>query len=147
MARYSCGVRSAGAGSTTLPVGALVASASVDLHVVEIGVFNSTATAVNVAVRRMTTAGTPGSGLSEIPWDPDSPAATGTGFDTYTSTGPTLTAGFYSHADLGAAIGAGVIFTYGGAGIRIPKATTNGICVIPGIGTGQVLDWYVVWDE
>jgi hypothetical protein len=147
MPRYSVGVRSTGAGSTTLPVGALVASASVDLHVVEVGVFNSTATACNVTVRRITSAGTPGTGLSEIPWDPDAPAATGTGFDTYTSTGPTLTAGFYSHADLGAAIGSGIIFTYGERGLRIPKGTANGIVIIPGTGTGQILDWYMIWDE
>lgn len=147
MARYSVGVRSNGAGSTTLPVGSLYAPASVDLHVFEIGVFNTTTTAVNIAIRRLTTAGTQGTGLSEIPWDPDAVAASGTAFDTHSSTGPTLTAGFYSHATLGAAAGAGVIFTYGEDGLRIPKGTGNGICIIPGTGTGQILDWYISWRE
>lgn len=147
MARYSVGVRSTGAGSTTLPVGSLYAAASIDLHVVEIGVFNTTATSVNLAVRRLTTAATQGSGLSEIPWDPDSAAATGTGFDTHSSTGPTITAGFLAHTVLGAAVGSGIIWTFGGAGIRIPKGTANGLCVIPGTGTGQILDWYMIWDE
>src|ERR1051326_956731 len=131
MARYSVGVRSNGAGSTTLPVGSLYAGASIDLHVVEIGAFNTTSTAVNIAVRRLTTAGTQGSGLSEIPWDPDAAAATGTAFDTHSSSGPTITAGFYSHASLGAAVGAGVIWTYGERGLRIPKGTGNGICIVP----------------
>lgn len=149
MARYSVGTRSTGAGSTTLPTGSLYAGANDTIHVVEIGAFNTTATACNVAVRRLTTAGTQGAGLSEIPYDPDTAAATGTGFDTHTSTGPTLTAGFYSNASLGAAIGSGVVWTYGGltGGLIIPKGTGNGICVIPGVGTGQILDWYIVWDE
>ena len=147
MSRYSVGVRSTGAGSTTLPVGSLYAPANNDLHVVEIGAFNTTTTAVNIAVRRLTSAGTQGSGLSEIPWDPDSSAAVGTAFDTHSSTGPTLTAGFLAHASLGAAAGSGIIWTFGGAGIRIPKGTGNGLCIIPGTGTGQILDWYMVWDE
>ena len=54
MARYSAGTVSAGAGSTTLPVGGLTAGASNDIYVLEIGAFNTTATAVDVAVRRMT---------------------------------------------------------------------------------------------
>jgi hypothetical protein len=147
MARYSGGWRTTGAGSTTLPAAALVAAANNDVYVVEIGVSNSTATACNVAVRRHTTAGTPGTGQSEIPWDPDSTAATATLLDTYTSSGPTLTAGFYRNFDLGAAIGSGVIWTFSGRGLRIPKGTGNGICVLPGVGTGQILDVYFEWDE
>lgn len=150
MARYSVGTRSTGAGSTTLPVGSLYAGASINLHVVEIGAFNTTATAVAIAVRRLTTAGTQGTGLSEIPYDPDSAAATGTGFDTHTSTGPTLTAGYYNTASLGAAIGSGTIFTYGNqaeGSLLIPKGTGNGICIIPAVGAGQILDWYITWDE
>jgi hypothetical protein len=147
MARYSAGWRTAGAGSTTLPAAALAAAANNDVYVVQIEVWNSTATACNVAVRRLTTAGTPGTGQSEIPWDPDTTAATATALDTYTSTGPTITAGFYDVADLGAAIGSGVIWTYGNKGLRIPKGTGNAICVIPGVGTGQILDVGFVWDE
>ena len=147
MPRYSVGTRSTGAGSTTLPVGALAASANVEATVREIGVFNTTTTAVSVAIRRLTTAGTPGSGLSEIPWNSDAAAATATAFDTYTSTGPTLTAGFFSLATLGAAAGAGVIWTYGDQGLVIPKGTANGIGILVATGTGQILDYYFVWDE
>jgi hypothetical protein len=147
MARYSGGWRTTGAGSTTLPAGALAAGASNDIYVVEIGVWNTTVTECNVAVRRLTTAGTPGSGQSEIPWDPDTTAATGTLLDTYTSTGPTITAGSYRWAMLGAAKGSGVIWTFAGKGLRIPKGTSQGLCVIPGTGTGQILDVYFEWDE
>lgn len=150
MGRFSAGTRSTGAGSTTLPVGSLYAPASNDLHVVEFGAFNTTTTAVAIAIRRLTTAGTQGSGLSELPWDPDSGnagAALGTAFDTHTGSAPTLTAGYFATATLGAAAGAGTIFTFGGPGIRIPKGTANGLCIIPSTGTGQILDWYMIWDE
>lgn len=147
MARYSVGTRSTGAGSTTLPMGSLYAAANNDVYVIEVGVFNTTAVACSIAVRRLTSAGTQGSGLTEIPWDPDTTAATATGFDTHTSTGPTLTGGFYSVATLGAAVGSGIIWTYGDKGLRIPKGTANGLCVIPSTGTGQICDWYMVWVE
>jgi hypothetical protein len=147
MARYSVGTRSTGAGSTTLPIGALVAAAANDVYLIECGAFNTTTTACAIALRRHTTAGTPGSGLTEIPWDPDTTAATATAYDTYTSTGPTLTGGFYATASLGAAIGAGVIWTFGNKGIRIPKGTGNGLALIVATGTGQILDWYMIWDE
>lgn len=146
MARYSVGVRSTGAGSTTLATGSLFAAANNDVYVVEIGAFNTTVVAVNLAVRRWTALGTQGSGLSEIPWDPDTTAATATAYDTHTVTG-TITAGFFAHASLGAAVGAGIIWTFGGKGIRIPKGTGNGLAIQPGTGTGQILDWYFVWDE
>jgi len=146
MARYSAGTVSAGAGSTTLPVGGLTAGASNDIYVLEIGAFNTTATAVDVAVRRMTAIGTPGATVTAIPWDPDTTAATGVPKDTWTVTG-TFTAGNLRAARLGAAIGAGVIWTFSGSGLRIPKGTANGIVLIPSSGTGQVLEWYVDWQE
>src|ERR1051326_896103 len=147
MARYSVGVRSNGAGSTTLPTGSLYAGASNDIYVIQGGASNTPSTAVAIAIRRLTTAGTQGSGLSEIPWDPDTTAATGTAFDTHSSSGPTLTAGSYAPASPGARAGGGVIWTFGDKGIRIPKGTGTGLCVIPATGTGQILDWYAIWTE
>lgn len=147
MARYSGGTRATGAGSTTLPMGALAASANVDVTIFEVGVFNTTTTAVSMSLRRITTAGTPGTGLSELPHEADKGAATATLLDTYTSTGPTITAGAFRIASLGAAIGSGVIWTFSGMGLRIPKGTANAIVLIPWTGTGQICDWYVEWEE
>lgn len=144
--RHSVGVRSTGAGSTTLPVGSLYAAANDKLWVVEVGAFNTTATACAIALRRLTTAGTQGTGLTELPWDPDSTAPTGTAFDTHTG-GPTITGGNYAVATLGAAVGSGVIWTFGGQGIPIPKGTGNGLGITVLTGTGQILDWYMIWDE
>lgn len=146
MPRYSSGTRSTGAGSTTLPVGALVAAAAVGGAVVEIGAFNTTTTAVAIKLARLTTAGTPGSGLVEAEHSQAQATASCTAFDTYTSTGPTLIDLGY-RATLGAAAGAGVIWTFGDKGLVIPVATTEGIGIVVATGTGQILDWYVVWDE
>lgn len=146
MAEYTVGTRSAGAGSTTLAVGSLFAAANNDVYVTEIGAFNTTATACSIAIRRWTALGTQGAGLSELPWDPDTTAATATAYDTHTVTG-TITAGYYRTASLGAAIGSGVIWTFPGKGIRIPKGTGNGLAIMVATGTGQILDWYYNWSE
>lgn len=151
MARYSVGARSTGAGARTSgtagkPLGSLFAAANNDIYIIECGVFNTTTTAVCVATQRATAQGTGGSGLSELPWDPDTTAATATALDTH-SADATLTAGYFNTATLGAAAGAGVIWTYGNKGIRIPKGTGNGFCIIVGTGTGQICDWYIIWDE
>ena len=146
MARYSSGTRSTGAGSTTLPVGALAAAAGVGCRVVEIGAFNTTTTAVAIKLARLTTAGTPGSGLVEAEHFQQGATASCTAYDTYTSTGPTLIDLGY-RATLGAAAGAGVIWTFGDGGLHIPVATSEGIGIVVATGTGQILDWYVVWDE
>lgn len=146
MPRYSAGTRSTGAGSTTLPVGALVAAAATGGSVVEIGAFNTTVTPVAIKLARLTTAGTPGSGLVEAEHVPAGNTAQCTAYDTYTSTGPTLIDLGY-RAVLGAAIGAGVIWTFGDKGLMIPVAVTEGIGIVAATGAGQILDWYVVWDE
>ena len=146
MPRYSSGTRSTGAGSTTLPVGALVAAAAVGGRVVEIGAFNTTATACAIKLARLTTAGTPGADLVEAEHIQQGATASCTAKDTYTSTGPTLIDLGY-RAALGASIGSGVIWTFGDGGLFIPVATTEGIGIVVATGTGQILDWYVVWDE
>lgn len=147
MARFSAGARTTGAGSTTLPAAGLVPGANDDIYVVEVGVFNTTVTNCNVALRRITTAGTAGSAFSTFNHQADAGAATGALKDTYTSTGPTITAGSAMWASLGAAIGSGIVWTFGGSGLRVPAGTANGLVIIPGVGTGQILDVYVIWDE
>ena len=55
-------------------------------------------------------------------------------------------------AVLGAAVGSGVIWTFGDDGILIGEpdaveAVTNGIGVILETGTGQICQVYMSWDE
>jgi hypothetical protein len=54
-------------------------------------------------------------------------------------------------APLGAAIGSGVIWTFGGGGktpgLIVPNATTDALGIIIPTGTGQVCDISWTWDE
>jgi hypothetical protein len=48
---------------------------------------------------------------------------------------------------LGAAIGSGVIFPFGGEGLMIQPGTTNGVGIVLSTGTGVILDYYIAWEE
>lgn len=150
MARFACAFRSTGAGSATLPLGSLYATAAVRPRLVEVGIFNTTATAVAVALAKLSAGtGTQGAALTEITEDDPSQAAVGTCFNTHTVTPTTISAAF-RQASLGAAIGSGVIWTFGGGktpGIIIPNSTTDAIGIIIPTGTGQICDITFVWDE
>jgi hypothetical protein len=80
-------------------------------------------------------------------YDEDSTAGATAARD-YTSTGPTLAEAGY-RASLGAAIGAGIIWTFGDTGIRVKPAATNanGIGIVVDNGSGVALQAYLVWDE
>jgi hypothetical protein len=145
MSRFSAAWRSAGAGSTTLPIGSLFATASVRPRVAEVGVFNTTVTAVAIALRRATAVGTAGSAISKVYEDDDVQASVATPFDTHTVT-PTFVAGNIRVASLGAAVGSGVIWTFP-LGLEIPPGTGNGLLIVPLVGTGQICDISITWDE
>ena len=145
MPRYSAGVKTS-AGSTTLPLASLYAAAAVGGKLREIGIANTTATAFDVKLVRLTTAGTQGASLVKGKHDPDSVAASCTAVSTHT-VAPTLGDDLGYRASIGAAIGAGVIWTFGDSGLRIPVGTANGIGVIAENGTGQAAQIYLVFDE
>jgi hypothetical protein len=147
MARFTASWRTTGAGSTTLPIAGLLATAAVRPRIAEIGVFNTTATAVAVALRRITAAGTAGSTQSVVYETDESQTALGVPKDTWT-VAPTFVAGNVRVASLGAAIGSGVIWTFtAGPQLVIPAATTNGVVIVPLTGTGQICDISITWDE
>jgi hypothetical protein len=149
MARFSAAWRTAGAGSTTLPIASLYATAAVRPRLVEVGVFNTTTTAVSLALRKFTTTGTQGATITALGEDDPSQAAVATAKDTHTVT-PTIATGNYRVAPLGAAIGSGVIwkFTDGKTpGLVIGNTTGDGIGLIVLAGTGQICDVSFTWDE
>ena len=146
MARFTCAWRTAGAGSSTLPAASIYAGTSTRLLVREIWITNTTTTAVQLAVRRLSTAGTQGAATTtEMEYDDDGPSPDGACYDTHTG-GPTITTGNLWMGDLGAAIGAGVVLTFDDEPLRIPTGTGNGIGIVPP-GTGQILDVTFVWEE
>lgn len=133
------------AGSTTLPLISVYGLANNGPILREVGLFNTTTTPVAIKLVRLTTAGTQGAALTNAEHEPDD-VAVGAAFNTHSGTPPTLGDDLGYRAVLGAAIGAGIIWTFGANGVRIPKGTANGIGVIVENGTGQALQAYLVWD-
>jgi hypothetical protein len=143
--RYSAGLLTA-AGSTTLPLAALVGAATIRPHIWEIGVFNTTAVAVALKLVRMTTAGTPGAAASAIATHvPEDSAPVAAVRGTYTVTATMTDAGY--RCVLGAAVGAGMVWTFGDSGLVIPAATAAAVGIVVENGAGQPCQAYFVWSE
>ncbi len=147
MARYSAFVNTA-AGSTTLPIMSLYAPAGNDLVLREVGVFNTTTTAVvaNLKLVRLASTGTQGAAITANLFNPGGPAATGNPRTTHT-VAPTLGTDIAAMV-AGAAVGSGTILTFYGesGGLRIVAGTANGVGILP-LGTGQICSAYMIWDE
>ena len=150
MARFTSGVLT-GAGSATLPIFSLYTPAASTGTLREVGAFNTTATAVALSLVRVTTTGTQGAGQTEALYNPKGPPALCTAFTTHTIA-PTLGDDLGYRCSLGAAVGSGIIWTFGDTGLIIGapdavEAVTNGIALIVENGTGQACQVYFVWDE
>lgn len=145
MAVYTAGGLTS-AGSTTLPIISLYGTAAVRPRIIEIGLFNSTATAVALSVVRLTTLGTAGTALTAAGYQPDDSAAVALAKNTHTA-GPTLGADIGYRCMLGAAIGSGVVWTFPDTGLVVPAIANNGIGVVVATGTGQACHAYIVWRE
>jgi hypothetical protein len=129
-----------------LPVGSLYSSAAVNMRVREVGISNTTAVAVCVGLCRLSTAGTGGAALTEQALDGTAVAASCQAVNTHT-VAPTL-ADLGIRITLGAAVGSAVIWTFpDDVGVNAPVGVTNGIGIYIPTGTGQVVDWYMKWEE
>jgi hypothetical protein len=145
--RASAAYRTTGAGSATLPMASLYSLGTGALYLVEVGVFNSTTTAFECSLKRVTTTGTQGTAQTVLNEEE------GTNFtakadprDTHTIA-PTLTAGELRRASIGASIGSGIIWTFGGRGLFIPSGSGIGVALMPMTGTGQIADVYWTVDQ
>lgn len=142
-------IAAAGRGVTNLPTpvrgpGVFGSAAGGSFWVVEVGVFNTTATAVCVGLAVCTATGTQAGSLTEyVEDDSTAPAPSEVAF-TSQSTDSTVAATI-RQASLGAAIGSGVIWTFGGRGVEIPEGTANGVIINCPTGTAQFLDFYFCW--
>lgn len=144
MAEFSVAGRSTVVGTTLRAGASLFGTAGVRPHVKEIGVFNTTAVAFAAAVVRFTNATGVGAGLTEVAIDQTPQAAVATGFAGHTADGAVSAA--IRQAAIGAAIGAGIIWTFPEA-LVIPHTTADGIGIICPTGTGQIFDYYISWME
>ena len=146
MARYSIAGRSTVAGTAARAIASLFSVAATNAKLVEVQLYNTTNTACVVTLIRFSAATNVGAGLTEANHDVFTPAPQCTGFAGHTGDG-TTTGGALYQATLGAAAGSGVIWTFGDRGVNINVGTANGIGITCGTGTGQILDYVIVWDE
>ena len=145
MARFSAGGLTT-AGSTTLPVVGLIGSAGVQARIREIGVFNTTATAVALKLVRITTAGTPGATLASQNGNMDPTSSIALLKNTFSGTAPTtVDLGF--RCVLGAAVGSGFVWTFEDWDLTTLVLANSGIGILVENGTGQALQTYFKWLE
>src|SRR5215212_1065228 len=131
VARQAAAWRTVTAGTTALPIASLYGAAAGGLWLVEVIVTNTTATAVSMALRRLTTTGTQGAAQTVTYEENDSGfTARGDPRDSHT-VAPTITAGSVRNSVLGASIGSGVAFTFGGRGLWIPASASIGVGLVP----------------
>lgn len=145
MARYSAGATSTNAGTSARAIGAVYAAAGSGFAIRQIELFNTTDTTCAFRIARLTTQGTVGTALGEEKHNPNSPNAAATAFNSH-SADATVSADSLGRAQLGAAKGSGIVWTFGDTGLVVLAGTANGIGIIP-IGTGQVCEFVFTWDE
>lgn len=146
MSRYAAGGLTT-AGSTTLPLASLYGSASGRVFITEIGIFNTSSTAVALKLVRLSTAGTRPTAWTSAPVSQeDTAAAVGLAYGTHT-VAPTLGNDLGYRCILGAAPGSGVVWTWPDRVMTISAAANAGIGLIVENGTGQAVQVYWAWGE
>lgn len=143
--RVSVAGRSTVVGTSARAIASVFALATKGFRLREVGVFNTTTTAVAIALVRFTNATGVGADLTEVAWDPTEGTPQMTAKAGHTADGAVGSP--IRQATLGAAAGNGVIFPFGDSGIVVAAGTANGIGIICPTGTGQILDYYFDWDE
>lgn len=144
MARCSVGGRTSAVPTAARGPSLYATASSGSLYVVEIQAFNTTSTACALSIGIATSTGTQGAGLTEVNESDQTHAILGTGFNTHTADATLVNTRYSS---LGAAIGAGVIWTFAAPGLHIPEGAANGVVITCHTGTGQHLDFSFLWDE
>lgn len=148
MPQFAAGAKT-GAGSIILPLLTVWSGAANQANIFEIGIFNTTTTAFDVKLVRLSSGpGTVGAALVKTPLD--NPGAVSGCFAFTTQTAGTIAAVDAGYrASIGAAIGAGVVWPFPGEGFEIASAagTVNGVGILVENGTGQAAQVYVRWQE
>lgn len=140
--RGAIGYRTTGVGSTTLPTTSIYSLGTGDLWLVEVGVTNTTANAFQLALVRLTTAGTQGASAGTITYEEGATSFTAKWAAVQAHTVAPTIAGEPRSTSVGASIGSGIIWTFGGRGLLIPSGVANGIGLIALFGAAQVADVY-----
>ena len=139
----------AGRGVTNLPTAVrgpnLYCSADGGFRLREVGVFNTTTSAVAVGLGIATALGTVAGASTEF--CEDDPGHTVLAIGNTSHSADATIAAVVRQASLGAAIGSGVIWTFGDNGLYRPEGVGNGVVITCPTGTAQFLDYYFIFDE
>ena len=147
MARLAASLRTTGAGSATLPMASIFSLGTGAIWVVEIGVTNTTVTAYECSLKRATALGTAGTAQTALYEEDEANVTAKFNVNDTHTVAPTLSGGELRRAMIGASAGSGIIWTFGGRGLKIPSGTGNGLCLVPITGTGQISDVYFSVDQ
>lgn len=147
MARTAVGYRTTGVGSATLPSTSIYSLGTGDVWLVEVGITNTAAVAFQISLARLTSAGTQGASAGTVTYEEGATSLTAKWAAVQAHTvapglGPDV-----RRASIGASIGSGVIWTFGGRGLLIPSGTGNGIGLIALTGAAQLADVYWSVDQ
>jgi hypothetical protein len=147
MARTAVAYRTTGVGSATLPATSIYSLGTGDLWLVEVGITNTTVTQFELSLARLTAAGTQGAAAGTITYEEGASNLTAKWASVQAHTAGTPLGAEVRRASIGASIGSGVIYTFGGRGLLIPSGTANGLGLITINGTGQLIDVYWSIDQ
>lgn len=147
MARTAVAYRTTGAGSATLPATSIYSLGTGDLWLVEVGITTTTTTAFQVSLARLTAAGTQGAAAGTITYEEGATNLTAKWASVQAHTAGTVLGPEVRRASIGASVGSGVIFTFGGRGLLVPSGTANGLGLITITGTFQASDVYWSVDQ
>jgi hypothetical protein len=147
MPRFSASARTAALPTSVRGPSIYNIASAANPRIREIGIFNTTTTAFAVSLNRMTARGTVGAAITAAKHDPGGPAADATPYQTHTA--DATASDEVVRASGGAAIGAGIVWTFGGdSGIQLADgSTSNGLALLLPTGTAQHFDFYWIWDE
>lgn len=145
MARYSAGGTATIAGTSARPIFGILNTAAVTAQIREIGIYNTTTTECIFKVVKFT-GGTAGADVTEAPFRENGPASICQAKAGWTADTSAIDVDTGIRIMCPAAKGGGAILTFGADGISHALGTTKGVGMIP-VGTGQIVEWYVVFDE
>lgn len=144
MAVFSAGMTAAGAGTTVRPVFGVLATATATPRLREVSMWNTTAVACTYRLVQVT-GGTPGATVTAYEHRQNGPPALCLAKQLWTADA-TVNSDTGYRMVLGAAIGSAAILTFPEWGVSCGLGATIALGLVP-VGTGQVCEVTMVWDE
>jgi hypothetical protein len=114
---------------------------------VEVGITNVAAVAFEISLARLTAAGTQGAAAGAWTYEEGATSLTAKVAAVQAHSAGTPLGAEVRRASIGASIGSGVIFTFGGRGLLLPSGTANGLGLIAVVGAAQLADVYWSVDQ